>query len=129
MKNVVYAINIDAQTYEDKGNKILDFVYLHGTIEDRNGYDLVAVNKEDFKVDLDTITDITVVFEDGTEIIARLYYWRVPSLFKLTGQTTKKVGTPYIIRQESHHGLICDINDKVANEFAIQKFNERASVL
>ena len=68
----VYAYDIDFEAWEDK--KLTNFIYLHGDLMERNGFDLVALSSIPEKKG---IYPVIVHFADGgIETNAKLFYWK-----------------------------------------------------
>ena len=105
---------------EDKYDGFINFVYAHGMLEEYNEYDLVYTTDKNLKLIEDSdncILDVIYVAVDGKEFPAILYFWHYDCPFEGCS------------RRAYQHGLICDINDKEANEYAQKKFSERARYL
>ena len=87
----------------------LSSVYLHGTFEHENKFDLVGCDNELQKYltehDVARIK-VTVVLFDGQVRRGRLYWWHDANGFQ--------------------HGLVCDPTDQAACLYAAHHFNNRA---
>jgi hypothetical protein len=124
----LYAETIDGTSYI-ANRKFIDHIYLHGILDDykNNIADYVNIDNNDtLNLDHSGIQKVTVVYPDGTEHLAYLYYWTSPS--KITWCKSFKDEYP-VIEEGIRHGLVCDINDKEANLYAIKCFNEQVEYL
>lgn len=86
-----------------------NFVYLHGQLEEINGYDQLYYGAGDIEDLLNKETFVKVVFKDGSEHDAVAYVW------------DGYIGTQYI-----HRGLVCSVDDEEAKSYARAKFEERS---
>lgn len=119
-----YAENANHETqFDDEDMVLISGVYLHGELEKLNGFDLVCqyIKDGDYIEDDELIESVKVVFADGTEHKAIAYIWKDPSQYEMTRYSP----IPLIKKQGRIHGLICAIDDKKANEDALEKFNAR----
>ena len=114
MDNItLYALDCESRLFTNL--KVLDYCYLHGKIEEDNGYDLVGVEEETLKylsvTCKDSIIDCTVWIKD-TEKECNFYFWHT---------------TMDGIR--INRGLIVYKDDEVNNRLAKSKFEVRAKIL
>lgn len=119
-----YAEDIEHNTaFEDDDMQLVSGVYLHGELAKENGFDLVCqyIKDGDYIEDDEIIESVKVVFADGTEHKAIAYIWKSPSKYEMH----KYSPIPTCIVSEKIHGLICALDDKEANEYALEKFNAR----
>lgn len=120
-----YAEDIEHNTaFKDDDMQLVSGVYLHGELEKRNGFfDLVCQYRKDgdYVEDDETIENVEVIFADGSKHEAIAYIWKSPSKYEMT----KYSPIPMVRERGRIHGLICAIDDKKANEDALEKFNAR----
>ena len=107
-----YAININHEWYEqDIHYSGGSYIYLHGKLEDINGFDLVCM---DFEPTRDGIFPIEVILVDGTKYEdCTLYIWDVYEVFNNGHQ----------------HGLIVLNNDDEANAYAKKCYENKVKML
>jgi hypothetical protein len=107
----IYGLEIGThETYEE--TRFLDFVYLHGTLEAKNGFDLVGVTEEAYGV----ITachfgkfDVEVITHDGQKEQGILFYWHD--------------------NDSRRYGLIVNGADTESMVYAQDKFFSRANII
>lgn len=92
-------------SYEDN-RPAVGGIYLHGTLELLNGFDLVAINEDELPR-VDGIFDCAVLMNE-CEYNAKLFFWQ--------GQLSKR-------------GLIVSVDDDESLEYAKARFDERAEIL
>lgn len=107
-----YAINIKHEWYEpDIHYSGGSFIYLHGKLQDINGFDLVCM---DFEPTRDGIFPIEVILADGTKYEdCTLYMWDVNA---------------ELIRENGHihqHGLIVLNDDDEGNAYAKECYDKK----
>lgn len=93
----------------DYGFHTYGFTYAHGRLQDKAGFDLLAIRDEDGPTldAADMVADVTAVLPDGGEVAARLFHWRVNS-------------------QHPHcTGLLVALDDADAMAYAKAKFTAR----
>ena len=96
-----------------KGNAYIDnvttchFVYAHGSLEEKAGYDIVLHDRNDnFDYKTDHVDDVIAVLSDGTEIESRLFFWHYPPC-------------------NYYKGLLIQIGDDAAMAYAEKVFNSK----
>lgn len=115
MHNNLSAFGLSPGTYEAYNNvnaTLLKNVYLQGNLQKINKFDVVGANVNLLRCleeKKSVIININIVLTDGKIYKSRLYWWHDDANIQ--------------------HGLICDINDKDANKYAIAKFKENANHL
>ena len=83
MRLEAYAESIDHEWFEqDQHTSGGMWIYLHGKIQDINGFDLVCM---DFQPTRDGIFPIDVILVDGTKYECTLYIWDVNTNFHQHG--------------------------------------------
>lgn len=111
-KFTLFAFDCENRLFSNK--RTLDFCYLHGKIEDDNGFDLVGVDEETMEylsnAD-DCILDANVWLKN-TEAECNFYFWH--SILDGT---------------RINRGLIVYKDDEVNNRLAKSKFEVRAKIL
>ena len=114
----VYGYTYDCRECALKPNpkKITDGVYAHGTLDVECGYDLVWIPNEGRHLTKETVEKVIFVYPDGKKILATLYSWRT-SLHNWYGS------------EDVYKGLVVKVGDTEAEEFARQKYKERAEWL
>lgn len=108
---VIYAIPYEGNEWEQTS-----FVYLHGKLEQDNGFDLChVVNLPKGEGIYSALVNMTV---DGVEktIKSMLYLWYPKTCFQ--GDNLSQM--PLIMK-----GLVCDIDDNYANNDARNKFERK----
>ena len=108
----IYGLDIETNETYEKETILLNFVYLHGILEKRNGFDLVGVTKETNNViescDFGKF-DVNIIFPNSEKEQGVLFYWH---------------GKNGIGR-----GLIVSEMDEESMNYAREKFDKRVSVL
>ncbi len=132
MEIKVYPETIDGvSNIENLGKdvEVMSGVYLHGKLQEINGYDIVdRYHDDNDPCQQDQVIPVTVVMLDGTEYKAFGYFWKSPDKYEFyktfLGELipTQKVSA-------IQRGLICAWDDKEANEYALEKFNARSALL
>ena len=84
-------------------------IYLHGTLEEENGFDLCNIEEPLSK---DGTYMVDCILANGNVRRSNLYFWTI------------KYGDETQLR-----GLVCDCNDKEANEYAREMLDERSVFL
>ena len=101
--------------YLDSDDKLdpFNYVYLHGKLEEINGYDITYFeNEDDIKALLNKESNVKVVMKDGSEYDAIAFVWE------------GFLGNIHMIR-----GLVCAVDDNTYIEDARIKFNKREMML
>lgn len=88
-------------------SQLTPHVYLHGELQEWNGFDLCLVQK---LPEAEGIYECETIFDDGHIIPSILFFWHGPEPF-------------------TNRGLIVDKRDKASMEDARQKFEQRATSL
>lgn len=111
----IYGLNVNTQEVFEKNEKdveFLDFVYLHGDLEKKNGYDLVSATEETYHA----ITacyfgkfDVDVILHNGEKEHGLLFYWHD--------------------NESRRHGLIVSGTDTESMVYAQEKFYSRANTI
>lgn len=77
----IYAMNYKGKIHNDKmKNLFYGGAFLHGKLEQVNGYDLFAIKTKHYDELLEKgngIQKVTVIMCDGTKIDADFYFWSV----------------------------------------------------
>ena len=109
----VYGLEIGTyEAFNKDIKKCLDFVYLHGVLEDKNGFDLLGVDRKTYNSIHSNpicITKVNVVFHNGDKEEGILFFWH-------DGDGRE-------------HGLIVSETDKESMDYAKEKFDNRAYYL
>lgn len=115
----------DYKMYNEKADTFHG-VYLHGKLNDERPdcNDLVFIEKGKLDTNKEQVRHVVVVYPEGTEVDAWLYYW------KDTPKCTWEKDIfgneyPCYIAFPLYHGLVCAIDDMPYNKDAIIKFNMR----
>ena len=104
----IYAENINHETYR-RANFVINWVYLHGILEEINGYDIVCSSKRNSFTD--GIHDVDVIFADGSCHKAKMYLWHDTGVFN------------------KQRGLIVDPSDTESVEYAKQCLENKTDCL
>ena len=108
---IIYGLEIGThKTYEE--TRFLDFVYLHGELEKKNGFDLVGVTEGTYSVIISCRFgkfDVEVITHDGQKEQGVLFYWHD--------------------NDSRRHGLVVSGTDKESMVYAQDKFYSRANAL
>ena len=122
MSILLYGDSIDENTIADDAiNPFivpLSYVYLHGKLQDINGYDLILIDADDIPklINKDTdhnINDVSVILSDGSVHEATAYIWKVPF-----GELT------FLTR-----GLVVAKDDEEYNKDAKAKYERRSLII
>lgn len=109
---IIYGINKDSYEAYIPETRLLDGVYLHGILEEKNEFDLVGAKEETYNV-LKSCEfgkfEIDVILQNGQKENGFLYYWH-----DKCGKT---------------HGLITEINDVESIIYAKEMFEKKQSVI
>ena len=80
MYYTIYALDIENHRYNEdtaKDNLLGEFIYLHGKLQQINGYDLIYLDEIPPK---DGIYPCEVILSDGTVMKnCSFYYWKAPN--------------------------------------------------
>jgi hypothetical protein len=87
---------------------VTPFIYLHGTLQDRNGFDLVHIEELPSE---DGIYECTVRFSDNESYEAKLYLWFIENWYC------------------RNRGLVVAVDDTESNDDALSKYNKRSREL
>ena len=108
----IYGLNMGTSKAYEQETRLLDFVYLHGILEDKNKYDLIGVTEETYW----TITscyfgkfDVDVILQNGEKEHGILFYWHD--------------------NDSRRHGLVVSGTDTESMAYAQDKFYNRANTL
>lgn len=72
----VYAEDYKSRTTFLETSYVFGYVYLHGKLEEKAGFDIVDTKTEkETKNISEGIHDVEVVYTDGTSEFAKLFYW------------------------------------------------------
>ena len=93
-------VHIQALSQEDNISNLTSYIYLHGVLQDQNGYDLVYIRD---LPDERGVYEADVTLSDGSHRTAHFYRW---------------------FDGDKDRGLIVDTEDVDGNSFAMEKFNE-----
>lgn len=123
----IYAKKLEDESIFGRYKGFLPGIYLHGKLHEQNGYDIVVCAKKDEKPLLseDTVEMVDVIFADGTTHKAFAYLWKSPAKYKFFSRFAGDIDIPVADELAQQHGLICDCEDKKANQEALEKFNAR----
>jgi len=76
----LYGLEIGTYEAFDKTiDKCLDFVYLHGILEHKNGFDLIGVTRETYNniySNSSCIIDVDIILHNGDKETGKLFFWR-----------------------------------------------------
>lgn len=105
---------------EDEYDATCHYVYAHGELMRKAGYDIVSYDKrERFDFKNDRTENVIAVLPSGEEVKAKLFFWH---------------SEPYDTRSARYmkqdpvyrcHGLLVSRDDRAAIEDAKRKYNER----
>lgn len=109
---IIYGLNIKTSEAYKQKTRLLDFVYLHGALEEKNKYDLIGVTEETYCV----ITachfgkfSVDVILSNGEKEHGILFYWHD--------------------NQNRRHGLVVSGTDIESMVYAQDKFYIRANTI
>ena len=102
----IYAFDINFEKFKDID--LWSFVYIHGSLQDENGFDLIGCNERPTK---DGIYDVTVVLSNGNERKSKLYFWKDKEWNRDRGLIVANDDT-----QEMH-------------KYALQKYKKKTDIL
>lgn len=108
----IYGLNVETYKAYNNETRCLNFVYLDGMLEKKNGFDLVAVTEETYQVLTSCnfgVFDVEVVLHNGSEERGILFYWHD--------------------KHSRWHGLIVGNTDVNRMKNAVKKFNSRSCVI
>ena len=119
----LYVENCNHETFV-VANMCCNYVYAHGILEEKAGYDIVCYPETDtFDYENDRIEDVIAVLSNGEEIKSKLFFWH---------------SAPYNDDERRYmrnhpifncHGLIIAENDAEAMKDAQRKYGERRSFI
>ena len=103
----IYGFTYNCDKCAIDNGRITSFIYAHGVLEDKCGYDIVYIPQYNSSLDFeeDIIEDVIFVFPNGDETKARLFVWSD--------------------RYHMKHGLCVDITDTESVKYAQKKWDRK----
>lgn len=107
MADTIKVLGLSHDPDKDPGfvtGMITPFVYLHGTLQDKNGYDLCWI---DPLPDEEGIYDCVAILQNGETVPSKLYLYFIDN-FHYEGERLNR-------------GLVCAVSDVFSNDFSKAK--------